>query len=329
MRSRAVKREVRTGIRAGDAVIMRVSCNLARCVEPMLRRNKHPFAVEVVADPYDGFSPGALEHPLRPFFRWYFTRHTRRQCQGACAATYVTRGALQRRYPPSPHAFATYYSDVVLAEESSENPGPRQTFPRGERIRLIMVGGLERLYKAPDVLIDAVGRCVAQGLDIELAFVGDGQLRGMLEQDAASRGLSQRIHFLGALPAGDCVRRELDQADLFVLPSRQEGLPRAMIEAMAQGLPCIGSTIGGIPELLQADEMVPPGDADALARKIGEVVQDHERMKQMSVRNIDGAKEYREEVLCARRREFYARVRRITEERFGEGSDRITKNSEV
>ena len=329
--SRSVKREARKGIQPGDAVILRVSCNLACCVEPTLRRQKHPYAVEVVADPYDGFSAGAIDHPFRPFFRWHFTRQARRQCQGACAATYVTSNSLQRRYPPSPDAFATYYSDVVLAEETSEHaaPGPRQSFPRGERMRLIMVGGLERLYKAPDVLIDAVGRCVAQGLDIELVFVGDGQLRPMLQRDADSRGLARRVRFLGSLPAGDCVRRELDEADLFVLPSRQEGLPRAMVEAMAQGVPCIGSTIGGIPELLQSDEMVAPGDAAALSRKISEVVLDHERMKRMSLRNIERAKEYREEILCARRREFYAQVRRITEERFGDGSVRKAQKPSV
>jgi glycosyltransferase involved in cell wall biosynthesis len=109
------------------------------------------------------------------------------------------------------------------------------------------------------------------------------------------------------------VRAALDHADLFVLPSRTEGLPRAMIEAMARALPCIGSTVGGIPELLPPEDLVPPGDAAALARKIREVVCDPDRMARMSARNLEQARQYREDALSGRRIAFYQRVREVTE----------------
>jgi glycosyltransferase involved in cell wall biosynthesis len=109
------------------------------------------------------------------------------------------------------------------------------------------------------------------------------------------------------------VRAELDAADLFALPSRQEGLPRAMVEAMARGLPCLGSTVGGIPELLPAEDMVPPGDARALARKIREMVTAPGRMALMSARNLEKARGYREEALAGRRQAFYRHVREMTE----------------
>ena len=84
-----------------------------------------------------------------------------------------------------------------------------------------------------------------------------------------------------------------------------------MIEAMARGLPCIGSTVGGIPELLSENDMVPPGDVIALARKIQEVVQDPQRMVAMSRRNLEKAREYRDEVPQQRRIEFYQYVREV------------------
>jgi len=180
-------------------------------------------------------------------------------------------------------------------------------------LTLITVGTQDQLYKAPDVLIDAVATCLEGGLDLKLVLVGDGKHRGELEAQAAKLNLGERVCFLGNLLAGEAVRTQFDRADLFVLPSHQEGLPRAMIEAMARALPCIGSTVGGIPELLPPEDIVPPGNVAALAGKIREVVSHPERMTRMSARNWEKAKDYREEVLRDRRIAFYRHVRDTTE----------------
>jgi len=100
---------------------------------------------------------------------------------------------------------------------------------------------------------------------------------------------------------------------LFVMPSRTEGLPRAMIEAMTRALPCIGTRVGGIPELLADEDLVNPGDVDGLAAKIKEVGTSPERLTAMSERNLRRAQEYRPEVLTRRRQEFYSFLRRSTE----------------
>lgn len=178
---------------------------------------------------------------------------------------------------------------------------------------MVSVGSLEQIYKAPDVLIEAVRRLVQDGLDIELLWIGEGRFRRAMEEKCMTLGLAGHVRFCGHLPAGEAVRAELDKADVFVLASRTEGLPRAMIEAMARGLPCIGSRVGGIPELLPPEDMVQPGDAEALARKIREVVRDPTRMARMSARNIEIAGEYCEEVLRERRLDFYRRVKEHTQ----------------
>lgn len=307
-----VQRAAINAVGAKDAVILRVGSMIADCMQPMLHRTGHPYGVEVVSDPYDVFAPGSVKHRLRPFLRWWFPPVLRRQCAGACAAAYVTEYALQRRYPPAPSTFSTYFSDVELPDSafmSSCIPTKRMT----DAIAIITVGTLAQLYKAPDVLIDAVAACVKKGLDLKLILVGDGQYRMELETRAAAQGLGKRVYFCGSLPAGDAVRSQLDQADLFVLPSYQEGLPRAMVEAMARAMPCIGSTVGGIPELLPPEDMVPPGDVAALAAKITEVVTNPERMARMSARNLEKAKAYTEEVLRERRLAFYRHVRETTE----------------
>jgi glycosyltransferase involved in cell wall biosynthesis len=322
LRSGQIRRAIGKWIEPEDAVILRVSSQIANDLEPWLRRTGHPYGVEVVADPYDVFAPGSVKHPLRPFFRWWFPRQLRRQCAGACASAYVTEQTLQRRYPPGAGAFSTYYSSVELSGSAFVSE-PRPIGLEKRTIRLVFVGTLAQLYKAPDVLIDAVALCVQEGLDLELVLVGDGKHRVELEAQAAAQGLGERVHFTGQLPSGDAVRAQLDRADVFVLPSYQEGLPRAMIEAMARGLPCIGSTIGGIPELLAAEEMVPPGDATALAHTIRRVVTSPQRMAHLSARNLEKAQDYRDQVLNMRRVVFYRRVRQATQAWLESRRDRV------
>ncbi len=307
-----VNQAVRNAFTPGDAVIMRVPSQGASHLRPLLNQYKYPYGVEVVADPYDVFAPGSVKHPLRPFFRWWFPRRLRRLCAEACAAAYVTENALQSRYPAGVNTFSTFYSDVELPDSAFVSLPP---IPEKDKdvFRLISVGTMDQLYKAPDVLIEAVAECVREGLNLELVFVGDGKYRQELEAKAADLGLGERVSFLGWLPAGNTVRGELDRADIFVLPSHQEGLPRAMVEAMARGLPCIGSTVGGIPELLHPRDMVPPGDAEALASKIAEVVTNPQRMAPMSTRNLQKAKDYAGESLHQRRIQFYRHVRSKTE----------------
>jgi glycosyltransferase involved in cell wall biosynthesis len=298
-------------VQNGDAIILRVPGQVSSCVERHLRKMRRPYAVEVVGDPYDVLAPGAVRHPLRPLFRWWSPRRLRRICGRACAATYVTEEALQRRYPPGPKTFATHCSDVELSQTCFAN-APRSWPPKGA-VRLIFVGSLAQFYKAPDVLIAAVRECVRDGLNLELVIVGSGRQRLELESRSATLGLKNRIQFRGQLTTAESVRGELDRADLFVLPSRQEGLPRAMIEAMARALPCIGSTVGGIPELLPAEDLVPAGDAYALARKIREVIIDPARMARMSARNLRKAREYADATLTDRRQAFYQHVKACNE----------------
>ena len=87
-----------------------------------------------------------------------------------------------------------------------------------------------------------------------------------------------------------------------------------MIEAMARGLPCIGSTVGGIPELIPLEDCVPPGDIRALANKIYEISTSADRLNTMAERNWDTAHQYRNDILNRKRIEFYTYLRNTTDE---------------
>jgi glycosyltransferase involved in cell wall biosynthesis len=304
-KARVVRRAALCAIGDRDAVILRVGSELAACITPAMWRAGRPYGLEVVGDPYDAFAPGAMRHPLRPVLRWRYTRLLQRQCAGACGAAYVTESALQRRYPCPGHM--TAISDVELPDGLC---APRTRAAGGRR--LVFVGSLEQMYKGPDVLIDALAICLCADPSFSLTLVGEGRHLPELRRRAIARGIADRVRFAGGLPTPSVID-ELDRSNIFVLPSRTEGLPRALLEAMARGLPCIASAVGGIPELLAREDVVPVGDAATLAGRILEVLRDPARREHMSARNRQKASQYRNELLRPRRVAFYRHISGATE----------------
>lgn len=305
-----INRLIDTTISGAEAVQLRIPCALGTRVWRKIK-GKRPYGVEVVGDPYDVFAPRANKHPARVFFRWWFSHNLRLQCAGAVAAAYVTENILQQRYPPQPSAYTTHFSSVELLEDAFIEETP--TFYRSEsEVTIVHIGTMDQLYKGQDDLIRAVHLCLVNGLEIRLILIGDGRYRSEYEKLVTDLNLEDEIVFLGQLPGRKAVRTQLDKADLFVLPSRQEGLPRALIEAMARGLPCIGSKVGGIPELLPEDAMFPANDPSILAQKIMEVLSNPDRMCEMSKHNLQVASVYKAEFLQERKRKFYQYVHDTT-----------------
>jgi glycosyltransferase involved in cell wall biosynthesis len=118
------------------------------------------------------------------------------------------------------------------------------------------------------VLIDAAPSLLARHPDLTFTIVGDGPLRGALEAHAARLGVSRAFEFLGHR---EDVPELLAASDVFVLPSRSEASPNAVIEAMAAGLPVVACAVGGNLELVQHGRtgyLVPPDDSVALGEAL-------------------------------------------------------------
>jgi glycosyltransferase involved in cell wall biosynthesis len=327
----AVRESLLSALKQGDALLCRVGSLLADELLPTLWKTGRPYGLEVVGDPYEAMGPGAIRHPLRPLFRAWATRSLKRQCSRAVAVAYVTREALQRRYPcpahsvsisdvgqldfmAQPKVFTTSYSSVSC--DDTDFVSEARHFGSRQRPRILFVGSFAQMYKGPDVLIRAIKRLIPEIIPT-VVMVGDGKYRAEMEALAGRLGISQHVEFLGELSSGKAVREQLDQATLFVMPSRTEGLPRAMIEAMTRALPCIGSRVGGIPELLHENDLVDAGDVIGLANKIKQVVTSPDRLSEMSKRNLGRANEYRPIVLDERRIQFYRFLRQATERWLG------------
>ena len=138
--------------------------------------------------------------------------------------------------------------------------------------RLLFVGRLSAVKGVP-VLLDAFASIRAAHPDAELTLIGDGPERAALETQAAGM---QGITFAGYRSQGE-VAAELEQTDIFVLPSFAEGVPVVLMEAMAARVPVVTTRIAGIPELVQdgvSGRIVHPGDgadlADAIVTLLGD-----------------------------------------------------------
>lgn len=306
----AIRKTVKNALNGSDAIILRAFSVIAPYVISQIPSSR-PFAVELAGDPHEVFGPFADPYPLRPLLRWWFTQQLKRQCKKACAVAYVT-DELRSRYPGTHHAFSTVYSSIELNDGAFAS-APRHFSRVPQPLRIASVGSMERLYKGFDTLIEAVAIAKQNAASVSLRIIGEGRCRRELEKLVQQRGLEREVTFTGRISAGQAIRNELDDSDLFVLASKTEGLPRAMIEAMARALPCVGTAVGGIPELLSASELVPRGDPAALAQKIIELSLAPERLNQASERNLIKARQYRSAVLCARRRQLYEFLREQTE----------------
>jgi glycosyltransferase involved in cell wall biosynthesis len=165
--------------------------------------------------------------------------------------------------------------------------------PTGGPPTFVCVAGL-RPYKGHAVLLDAVSLLRARGVDLRVVLVGDGELRGALEDRVARDGLAERVALRGALPHEE-IPAALAGATAMVLPSvtardgQMEGIPVALMEAMAAGVPVISTRLSGIPELVRDGEtglLVPERDAAALADAMERVAAD----RALAARLAEGAR---------------------------------------
>lgn len=169
---------------------------------------------------------------------------------------------------------------------------PGEFRPRSERrsIRCVAVGRMVA-KKAPIILLDSFRRALDWVPGMRLDYIGGGQLLPAARQFVDALGLTQEVKLHGYLPTED-VARLLEEADVFLQHSTvdpdtgdEEGLPVAILEAMARGLPVVSTVHAGIPEAVIDGEtgyLVPEGDSIAMAERIVTLAEDGELRATMS-----------------------------------------------
>ena len=195
---------------------------------------------------------------------------------------------LARAYQ-SPRTIAAVSSTVQETEFFS-----RYDTCQGRTVRILFVGYI-RPEKGIEHLLYAVNQ-LAAGIPWELEIVGPDEFPGYrrrLDEIVAARGIRERVHWAGYSSYGKPLFDRMRAADIFVLPTLSEGTPHVLVEARANSLPCISTTVGGVPSTVEHEYdalLVPPKDPGALARAIERLVRDGELRRSLIRNGLEAAR---------------------------------------
>lgn len=174
------------------------------------------------------------------------------------------------------------------------------------RITLMTCAAVDVQHKGQQFVIRAIPQLNARGIWAVYYCVGQGD-PGHLKKLAEENGVEDQVIFTGAVPH-DQVFDMLDQCDIYLQPSLQEGMPRALIEAMSRGCPSIGARTAGIPELLPQECLVPRKAVSEIAERICAMLE--AGLAGYAKHNFEKAKQFSSNILDARRSAYFAKIRR-------------------
>jgi len=183
------------------------------------------------------------------------------------------------------------FSTTLTEEELAAIPAARP-WQLGEPLRLVTVSRLSRDKNVVSI-IRAIPLIRKRIPDVYLSVAGDGEARPMLERLVADLGIAERVTFHGNVPHAE-VLQILSRSHLFLFPTRvKEGFPKAVLEAMACGLPVIATDVSIIPYLIRdCGVVLDDTNPQAVAGAIAQLISDERRLAEMSARARQKAQDY-------------------------------------
>lgn len=225
--------------------------------------------------------------------------------RNATHVLYVTEHFLQNRYPTKgkmEHA-SNVCIDKVPDSVLTNRLAKIDAYTRGNQLNIVTVAAVNVRYKGQEYVIRAIAKLNnVMGYNYHYYMVGGGD-NSFLKSVVKECGVEEFVHFMGALPH-DKVTEILDKMDLYIQPSKQEGLPRALIEAMSRALPSVGTRVAGIPELLHDEYLVKKGSVVEIIRLLSTQITP-DKMKTQAEANFKRASKYSLDLINFRRQKFF------------------------
>src|SRR5690606_14154307 len=201
---------------------------------------------------------------------------TKRTVRKSKYTIYVTKKYLQERYPS--FGEQENISNVEISPTKQEVLEKRLKVTKNfkNKLRIGTIANIDIKYKGVHIAIDAMKIIKDKGYDFEYHILGNGN-KNHYSKQIKNHDLEKHIIFAGSLSSREEVNNWLDQIDIYVQPSLTEGLPRAVIEAMNRGCPCVCTNVGGIPELISEEYLVYKNNPKQLATQIIKLIKNKKK----------------------------------------------------
>jgi len=296
-----IKKLIAESVSAHDIVIARLPSLIGREAIKRAKEFHKPYLIEVVGCPWDALSNHSFIGKLYAPFAYFLLK---RQVYNAPFVLYVTQFFLQSRYPNK--GVNIGITDVVLNDTDELSLDKRITNLKNRLsnpgvLQIGTAAGYDVKFKGQEYVLKALRLLKDKGVIMKYIPVGKGSGK-RLKEIAKSLDIEDQVDFRGQIKHSE-IFNYLEQIDIYIQPSKQEGLPRAVIEAMSKGCPVIGSDAGGIPELIDSKFIFPKGDVNRLVSII-ESMTISEMINQAKI-NFQKSKEYAKEINDKKRLEFY------------------------
>lgn len=243
----------------------------------------------LVGDPEDA-APTSSSGVRADAVRLLFIRVSRLLIRRSAESFYVDE-LMVGTYPPGSPERSHRKRNVELRRLNWAS-SPRSEF-RKEPI-LMTAGTQEQPYKGHDLLITAASELKRLGYPVHVRIAGDGRLQPELRRLAESLEPRPSVEFLGHVAGVEQLQLEMKSADIFVLPSRTEGFPRVLVEAMALGLPCVATDVGAISTILPNWLLATHADVDPLLAQLTRLLKDHDLLSRAAADCFNAGLNFRE-----------------------------------
>lgn len=299
LNSKKVKSQIENAVENADIVIARVPCVIGNIVVKTAKKRQKSYLVEVVGCPRDVYWNHSLKGKIAALPSYSAMKNV---VKSAPFTLYVTKEFLQQRYPCENNVIGC--SDVSLPKLDEGILEKRLSRVNNIKAKSFIIGTtavVNMKYKGQEYVIEAISRLNKEGYNIEYYLAGGGD-NTYLKSIAEKYGVLEKVKFLGLLPHQK-VFDYLDNIDIYIQPSKSEGLPRALVEAMSRGCPSLGAKAGGIPELINKKFIFKSGSVDEICTLLKKM--DKNTMFEEANRSFEKAKEFDAELLEEQRISFY------------------------
>ena len=299
----AYNRKIQQAVSECALVVCRCHGIIAFRAADAARKCGKPYFSEVVGCAWDAYWNHSLKGKLIAPYMFF---KMKKVVKNADYALYVTSEFLQKRYPCKNESVGV--SDVLISDEPTSVLEQRLEKIKGQdfkEITLVTTAAVNVRYKGQQYVIRAIPRLNKKGVKIKYVLIGGGD-DTYLRSIAKKCGVEDQVVFAGRQPL-EKVFEIVSQADIYVQPSLQEGLPRSVVEAMSKACPVIGARTAGIPELIPTECVVKRKSSKQIVDTVL-VMSNKETLSKYARLSFEKSKEFLEAALAKKRTSYYKKM---------------------